>query len=143
MGNQLKFVEIISKDGAPSSIQMPDEKEKKKEEKVKSPTANKIAMFEKQQKEKDDKAKKPVKKVNKMKVGKLNSKFGNLNINPAAMKPGGRATISNKHKDDGTIDQQPKVEQATISKGKRRKRKKKAVTLDAVDKKEEEKEKLI
>merc|ERR1712244_185837 len=110
----------------------------------KSPTANKIAMFEKQQKEKDEKAKKPVKKVNKMKVGKLNSKFGGLNINPAAMKPGGgRATISNKHNDDGSIDHQPKVEQATISKGKRRKRKKKSVALESVNKEEEEKEKLI
>merc|ERR1712130_985156 len=92
--NQLNFVQVIE----PSSIQLPDKKVKKsKDEKVKSPTANKIAMFEKKENEKEVKPNKPIKKVNKMKVGKLNSKFAHMNINMNGMKPGSAAKINKSH----------------------------------------------
>merc|ERR1712048_1342986 len=112
--NQLNHVTITSK--SPTNIQMPDEKAsaKPKDDRVRSPTSAKIAMFENKEKDKDVKPKRPVKKVNKMKVGALNSKFGNLNINPAALKPGGATKISKTHRDDGGIDHKPKVEQAIV-----------------------------
>merc|ERR1712228_1096075 len=134
--NQLDFVQVIK----PSAIQVSDEEATKpKKEKVKSPTANKIAMFENKEKPKEEKPNKPTKK----KVGKLNSKFAHMNINMNGMKPNSpKAKINKSHTEDGSIDNKPKVEQAII-KQKRRKRKKKKVTLEEVDKKEEEKEKLI
>merc|ERR1712130_230404 len=133
--NQLNFVQVIE----PSSIQLPDKKVKKsKDEKVKSPTANKIAMFEKKENEKEVKPNKPIKKVNKMKVGKLNSKFAHMNINMNGMKPGSAAKINKSHSEDGSIDNKPKVEQAII-KTKRRKRKKKTFVLDDDNKKRQKK----
>merc|ERR1712204_72908 len=95
----------------------------KDEERVRSPTSAKIAMFEKKEEVKP-KPNRPTKRMNKKKVGALNSKFANLNINPAALKPNGKAKINKVHRDGGVIDHKPKEEQAIVPKGKRRKRKK-------------------
>merc|ERR1712129_427900 len=104
MGNQLNHVAIVSdKD---TNIQIPDAKEETKskdEERVRSPTSAKIAMFEKKEEVKP-KPNRPTKRMNKKKVGALNSKFANLNINPAALKPNGKAKMNKVHRDDGVID---------------------------------------
>lgn len=130
--NQLNHVTII-KDG----LDIPDKKKPKSR-----PTSarDKIAMFEKKEEEPKPKSSP---KPKKLKAGKLNAaKFAGLNINPGALKPGqsGKTKIMSGGKEGGEIDQKPKVEQATITKGKRKKRKKKALVLeDTTDVKEEKK----
>jgi len=121
--NQLRFVQIIKDE----NISIPDKTKKER------PTSarDKIKMFEQKEEEKDaikSKDDKPAPK--KLKKNAL-AKFGNLNINPAALKPGGspKAKILSSDKEGGNLDQKPKVEQATITKGKRKKRKKKKLLL--------------
>merc|ERR1712013_951712 len=111
--------------------------EKKATKAKKSATANRIAMFE--AKEKSASAKKttspPPKKLKKK---ALNAKFAHMNINPRALKPGaaGKTKILGREK-DGSLDATAKVEQTTITKGKRKRRKKKRVVVEEVMAKEE------
>jgi len=130
--NQFNFVQIEHK-----KQEEPKKKEIKKEEKVatpSSPTQTKIAMFEQKEKEKPKKKKENVTTPGKMRVSGLNRKFGGLNINPAALKPGAANKAKKYHgkKEKGEMDQKPKVEQAVITKGKRKRRKhtKKKVILE-------------
>merc|ERR1712129_329059 len=68
----------------------------------------------------------------------LNAKFAHMNINPRALKPGaaGKTKILGREK-DGSLDATAKVEQATITKGKRKRRKRKPVVVEEVMAKEE------